>query len=112
MTEILVFHHAPGPTPCGFAFADDLCRAGHTVHTPDLLGGRTFNTVGEGVGNTQDIGFGEIMGRGVRAAGELPAPVVDAGFSMGEMPARRVGPDAGRDTWSAAFACLPSSVGV
>ncbi|MDQ3449792.1 MAG: dienelactone hydrolase, partial [Actinomycetota bacterium] len=50
MAEVLLFHHAQGLTPGVLAFADELRRAGHTVHTPDLLDGRTFDTVEEGVG--------------------------------------------------------------
>ncbi len=34
MAEVVLFHHAQGLTPGVIAFADELCRAGHTVHTP------------------------------------------------------------------------------
>ena len=36
MAEVVLFHHAQGLTPGLIAFADELRRAGHTVHTPDL----------------------------------------------------------------------------
>jgi hypothetical protein len=39
------------------------------VHTPDLFDGRTFDTLEEGMGYTKEIGFGEVMERGVRAVG-------------------------------------------
>ena len=39
MAEVLLFHHAQGLTPGFAAFADELRRAGHTVHTPDLFDG-------------------------------------------------------------------------
>lgn len=39
MAEVLVFHHAHGRTPGVLAFADDIRRAGHTVHVPDLYEG-------------------------------------------------------------------------
>lgn len=39
MAEVVLFHHAQGLTPGVVAFADELRRAGHTVHTPDLLDG-------------------------------------------------------------------------
>jgi hypothetical protein len=42
MAEVLLFRHAQGQTPGFLAFADELQRAGHTVHTPDLYDGRTF----------------------------------------------------------------------
>src|SRR5579875_281637 len=88
MTDVILFHHALGLTPGITAFADDLRDAGHTVYTPDLFEGRTFATIEEGVGYAQEIGFGEVIERGVRAAQELPAEVVYAGFSLGEVVAQ------------------------
>jgi len=73
MAEVIVFHHAQGLTPGVVAFADELRRAGHTVRTPDLFEGRTFTTVEEGVQHASEIGFGEVLERGVRAADALPA---------------------------------------
>ena len=90
MAEVVLFHHAHGLTPGIVAFANELRRAGHTVHTPDLFGGRTFDTVEEGVGHAGEIGFGEVMERGVRAADGLPADLVYAGFSLGVMPAQKL----------------------
>ena len=40
--------HALGLTPGVVAFADQLRGAGHTVHTPDLFEGRTFDSIEEG----------------------------------------------------------------
>lgn len=88
MTEVVLFHHAHGLTPGMVAFADELRRAGHTVHTPDLFDGRTFDTVEQGVGYAKEIGFGEVMGRGVRAVDVLPAGLVYGGFSLGVLPAQ------------------------
>ena len=45
MAEVLLFHHAQGLTPGVVAFANELRAAGHTVHTPDLFGGRTFGSI-------------------------------------------------------------------
>jgi dienelactone hydrolase len=90
MAELLLFHHAQGQTPGVLAFADELRQAGHTVHAPDLFGGRTFDTVDKGVAYAQEIGFGEIIERGVRVAEELPAAVVYAGFSLGVLPAQKL----------------------
>ena len=39
MAEVVLFHHAQGLTPGVVAFAYELRRAGHTVHTPDLYPG-------------------------------------------------------------------------
>jgi dienelactone hydrolase len=88
MAEVLLFHHAQGLTPGVTAFADELRTAGHTVHTPDLLDGRLFDTIPAGMAYVEELGFDEILQRGVRAAADLPADLVYAGFSLGEMPAQ------------------------
>ena len=90
MAEVLLFHHAQGLTPGVVAFADELRRDGHTVHTPDSYDGRTFATVEEGVAHAREIGFEEVMQRAMRAAEGLPAEMVYAGFSLGVMPAQKL----------------------
>ena len=90
MTEILLFHHAQGLTPGVRSFADELRAAGHTVHTPDLFDGRTFNSIDDGVAHAQEIGFENVLERGVRAADDLPANLVYAGMSLGEMAAQKL----------------------
>jgi len=90
MAEVVFFHHAQGLTTGLVAFADELRAAGHTVHTPDLFEGRTFDTVEEGVAHAGEIGFGEVAERGVRAVEGLPAELVYAGFSLGVMPAQQL----------------------
>ena len=88
MAEVLLFHHAQGLTSGVLAFADELRGAGHTVHTPDLYDGHTFESLDEGLGYAKEIGFGEVFERGVKAAESLPAELVYAGFSLGVMPAQ------------------------
>ncbi len=88
MTEVLLFHHAQGLTPGCLAFAGDLRAAGHVVHTPDLYGGRTFPDLQAGVDYAQHIGFQAVLESGRRAAADLPAGIVYAGFSLGVMPAQ------------------------
>jgi len=88
MAEVVLFHHAQGLTSGVIAFADELRRAGHIVHTPDAFAGRTFDTVDDGVAHAREIGFGEVQERGVRATEGLPAELVYAGFSLGVMPAQ------------------------
>jgi dienelactone hydrolase len=90
MAEVVLFHHAQGLTPGVVAFADELRRAGHTVHTPDLFEGRTFDTLEEGMAYVEENGFGEMIERGVRAVGRLPADLVYAGFSLGVLPAQNL----------------------
>jgi dienelactone hydrolase len=88
MAEVVLFHHALGLTPGVMAFADELRRAGHTVHTPDLFEGRTFDTIAAGTGHAEEIGFAEVLQRGARAVEGLPAELVYAGFSLGVLPAQ------------------------
>ena len=90
MAEVVLFHHAQGLTPGVSAFADKLRRAGHAVHTPDMFEGRTFDTVEEGVGYAEELGFGQVIERGVRAVEGLPAELVFAGFSLGVLPAQKL----------------------
>ncbi len=90
MAEVLLFHHAQGQTPGFHAFADELRQAGHTVHTPDMFDGKTFGSIDEGMAYVKQLGFDEIMARGERAANELPAELVYAGFSLGVVPAQKL----------------------
>lgn len=90
MAEVMLFHHALGQTAGFHAFADELRRAGHTVHTPDLYDGRTFDSLEAGMAYAGEIGFREIIERGVRAAEGLPAGLVYAGFSLGVLPAQKL----------------------
>jgi dienelactone hydrolase len=90
MAEVLLFHHVMGQTPGFFAFADELRQAGHTVHTPNLLDGRTFGSIDEGLAYVGEIGFGEVIGRGDQAASELPEGLVYGGFSLGVVPAQKL----------------------
>ena len=88
MTTVLLFHHAQGQTTGLLAFADELRKAGHTVHAPDLYDGKTFGDLDEGVAYAKQVGFGEILRRGTAAAEDLPQDIVYAGFSLGVMPAQ------------------------
>jgi dienelactone hydrolase len=110
MTEMLLFHHAQGQTKGFHAFADELRQAGHTVHTPDLFDGRTFGSIDEGMAHVQDLGFGEIIGRGERAASELPNELVYAGFSLGVVPAQKLAQTrAGARGALLFYSCVPTS---
>jgi dienelactone hydrolase len=90
MVEVLLFHHAQGLTVGVHAFADELRRTGHVVHTPDLYDGRTFATVDEGVAHADALGFGNLIANGVAAADALPNNLVYAGFSLGVLPAQQL----------------------
>ena len=90
MADVLLFHHALGPTEGLHAFANELRQAGHTVHTPDLFEGRTFDSIEAGVGYANEVGWDEIMARGERAAESLPNELVYGGFSLGVVPAQKL----------------------
>jgi dienelactone hydrolase len=110
MAEVVLFHHALGLTPGIVAFADELRAAGHTVHTPDLFQGRTFDTIEEGVGHAQEIGFGEVIERGVRAVDGLPAELVYGGFSLGVIVAQKLAQTrAGARGALLFYSCVPVS---
>ncbi len=110
MAEVILFHHAQGLTPGVVAFADELRRAGHTVHAPDLYDGRTFATLDDGIAYAQEVGFDALLERGVRTADPLPQELVYAGFSLGVMPAQKLAQTRpGARGALLLHACLPSS---
>ena len=89
MAEVVVFHHALGLTAAIRDFADALRDAGHTVHTPDLYDGRTFETIEEGMAYAESRGGPmAIVDEARTAVGPLPAEVFYVGFSLGAMPAQ------------------------
>jgi dienelactone hydrolase len=110
MAEVLLFHHAQGLTSGVIAFADELRQAGHTVHTPDLYDGRTFETLDEGIAYAGKIGFGNVLERGVNAADGLPQELVYAGFSLGVMPAQKLAQTRAGARGALLFeSCVPTS---
>ena len=90
MAEVVLYHHIQGLTEGVRAFADQLRQAGHTVHTPDLFGGRTFDAIEEGMAFAREAGFGALAERGVAAAQGFGPDAVYAGFSFGVMPAQQL----------------------
>lgn len=90
MSEVVLYHHIQGLTEGVQSFADEMRRAGHTVHTPDLFDGRTFGTLEEGMAFARETGFDVLAERGVRAADGIGPDVVYGGFSFGVMIAQRL----------------------
>jgi dienelactone hydrolase len=88
VAEVVLFHHAQGLTTGVTAFADRLRERDHLVHTPDLLDGRTFATLDDGMSYVQELGFGEILERGAESVVDLPDRLVYIGFSLGVLPAQ------------------------
>jgi dienelactone hydrolase len=90
MATVVLYHHVQGLTDGVQAFAEELRRAGHTVHTPDMFGGRRFDTIEEGMAFARETGFGELAAKGLTAADEVGDGAVYAGFSFGVMPAQEL----------------------
>ncbi|MEH1095200.1 dienelactone hydrolase family protein [Micromonospora sp. CPCC 205739] len=110
MAEVLLFHHAQGLTPGVRDFADRLSGDGHTVHTPDLYDGKTFETLEQGLDYGRQVGFDVILERGRLAAEGLPAGLVYAGFSLGVMPAQLLAQTRSGAKGALLFhSCIPTS---
>ena len=110
MAEVLLFHHAQGLTPGVTEFADRLRKAGHTVHTPDLFAGRTFDNLEKAMEFVRELGFGEVRERAEREADGLPAELVYAGFSLGVVPAQKLAQTrAGARGALLFYSCMPVS---
>ena len=90
MTEVVLYHHVQGLTEGVQRFAEELRRSGHTVHTPDLFDGRTFDTIDEGMAFAREVGFGALAEQGVAAAEDVRPEAVYAGFSFGVMAAQQL----------------------
>lgn len=110
MTEVLLYHHVQGLTEGVRSFADELRQAGHTVHTPDLFEGHTFDTLDEGLDFARKTGFGVLAERGLAAAEGLPNQSVYAGFSFGVMVAQQLAQTRpGARGALLVYSCLPLS---
>ena len=90
MTDVLLYHHIQGLTDGVRRFADILRQGGHTVHTPDLFEGRTFDSIEEGFGFAREFGLDAIRERGAAVADELGPKLVYGGFSFGVTIAQRL----------------------
>lgn len=89
MAEVVLYHHIQGLTEGVRSFADELRRAGHTVHTPDLFDGRTFATMDEAFAVVQEAGDA-FDAKADGAAQALPEGLVYAGISWGVGAAQRL----------------------
>ena len=83
MSTILLFHAVRGLNDAVLSFATSLREAGHTVATPDLYDGETFETLDDGIAKREAIGVPELLNRAWAAANALPEDIYYAGFSMG-----------------------------
>jgi len=83
MAEVVLFHHVQGLTDGVRAFAAELGKGGHTVHTPDLFDGQRPATIDDGLELVQRIGDEELDRRINAAVAALPPGLVYGGFSFG-----------------------------
>jgi dienelactone hydrolase len=89
MAEVVVFHHALGLTDFVHHFAEALRESGHTVLTPDLYDGRTFETIEDGMAYSEELGGPlAVVDRARAAVASLPSEVVYIGFSLGVLAAQ------------------------
>jgi dienelactone hydrolase len=110
LADVLLFHHAQGLTAGVRAFADALRAVGHTVHTPDLFDGRTFDSIDAGMAFVHEQGFDAVRERGVSTAVGLPADLVYVGFSLGVVSAQTLAQTRpGARGAVLCYACLPVS---
>ncbi len=110
MAEVVLYHHIQGLTEGVRSFADELRRAGHIVHTPDLFDGRTFDTLDEGMTYARGVGFGALAERGVAAAEPIGHDAVYAGFSFGVTIAQQLAQTrSGAGGALLMYSCLPVS---
>lgn len=90
VSRIILYHHAQGLTDGIKAFADQLRAAGHEVETPDLFDGAIFDSLEQGVGHVEALGFDAILDAGVDAGSGGSNDVVYAGFSLGGLVAHKL----------------------
>ncbi|MEV6977101.1 dienelactone hydrolase family protein [Kitasatospora sp. NPDC093806] len=86
MAQILLLHSVYGLRPAVHAAADRLRAAGHTVHTPDLFEGRTFEDIEAAMAYKEEVGSDELLRRAVGVAAPLlgsGTALVYAGLSLG-----------------------------
>jgi dienelactone hydrolase len=91
MANIVLFHSAYGLRPAVHAAAERLRVAGHTVHTPDLYGGRTADQMSDALALRDEIGASTLGARAAGAVTDIPSGTILAGFSLGASYAQRVG---------------------
>jgi len=83
MAEIVLFHHVGGLTSGVVGLAQQLREAGHTVHTPDLFGGRTFTDLHEAMAYVDCVGEETFAERAAEIVAPMPRDLVYGGLSMG-----------------------------
>ena len=112
MADVLLFHHIQGLTEGVRGFAETLRQDGHTVHTPDLFEGRTFDSIEEGFGFAREVGLDAVRSRGLAVADELGAELVYAGVLLRRDDRATAGADSARRPRGTADVFLSPRLGV
>jgi dienelactone hydrolase len=81
--RVVLFHSVLGLRPAVLDFASRLKTAGHTVSTPDLFAGETFDDYEAGNKKWMAIGIPELLQKAHDFAEDISEDVVFAGFSNG-----------------------------
>ena len=90
MAEVVLFHHVQGLTEGVRRLADEVRRAGHTVHAPDFFDGATYGSIDEGFAALKAKGTGAQDAWADAVVADLPSALVYLGISLGVMPAQRL----------------------
>jgi len=90
MADVVLFHHVQGPTPGVRALAAQLAGDEHTVSTPDLYGGRAFDSIEEGFAHLRSLDAAAVDRQVDEFVAALPGPLVLAGISWGVSSAQRL----------------------
>src|SRR6478735_9391508 len=101
MADVLLFHHIQGLTPGVLALAERWRAAGHTVHVPDLYGGRTFTSIEDGAAYATGEGHPDFDALADEVVAGLPAGLVYIGISFGVMQAQRLFEDSSLPSYDA-----------
>lgn len=84
MADLVLFHSVLGLRESVLETAESLRDAGHSVRTPDLYGGPTFDDYREASAFVEKLGgIRELMSRTAAAVDGIDQPLVYAGFSNG-----------------------------
>ena len=108
MAEVVLFHHVQGLTTGVRALAAALAGSEHTVFTPDLYAGRTFDSIEAGFAHLGSLDAAAVQRQVDDLVAGLPGPLVLAGVSWGVAPAQRLAQTHPRARGALLFeACFP-----
>jgi dienelactone hydrolase len=109
MADVVLFHHIQGLTPGVRALAARLAGQEHTVHTPDLYAGRTFDSIQDGFAFRRTLDAEAVDRLVDDLVTALSGPLVFAGLSWGVSHAQRLAQTRPESLGALLFeACFPA----